>query len=259
MWGFLKRRREALLEELREEIREELLEEMEAAEAAEAEEAEEEPQEQEDDPLAGLYSGMLVEVLTVENHLVFVGVLEILDRGLIQIREETGRYVPQVEYNTKVKLRAFQRNEWVMALYGQVCGSNSEFWRLDRLEALRTEEKRNFFRQNIRVEALIRALRDGEAKSCRILDVSAGGVLIRCKEEFRLGELVRLSGVHLLEKEDVFNFTCRVQRAIPDGSYTNYGCQFEQLTEKDEDRLMRVILVLQRKALQARRGGGELA
>ena len=38
-------------------------------------------------------------------------------------------------------------------------------------------------------------------------------------------------------------------------NYTNYGCQFEQMTTKDEDRLMRVILVLQRKALQARRGG----
>lgn len=252
MWGFLKRKKEALREELREEIREELLGEMEAAE-----EPQEESQEA-DDPVAGLYSGMLVEVLTMENHLIFVGELEILDRDLIQIREETGQFVPRVEYNLKVKLRAFQRNEWVTALYGQVCGSSSEFWRLDRLEALQTEEKRTFFRQNIRLEAQVRAMQDSQPKACRVLDVSAGGVLIRCQEKFREGQLIRLSGVHLLAEEDVFNFTCRVQRVIPDGSYTNYGCQFEQLNVKDEDRLMRVILVLQRKALQARRGSGDL-
>lgn len=252
MWEFLKKRREMLREEIREEVREELREELGLQEDPPEEEPAADPAA---DPTAELYSGMLVEVLTMDNHLIFVGTLEILDRGVVQIREETGQDVPRVEYNLQVKLRAFRQSEWVIALFGYVCGSSAEFWRVDRLEALQTQEKRNFFRQNIRMEAQVRAMQDSRTRPCRVLDVSAGGALIRCQEAFREGQLVRLSGVRLLEEEDPFNFTCRVQRVIPDGTYTNYGCRFEQMTTKDEDRLMRVILVLQRRALQARRGG----
>lgn len=239
MWQFLKRRREEP------EIEEEVL-------------AEEEQAPVEENPIAGLRSGALMEVLTLENHLIFVGVLEVLDKGLIQVREESGQFVPQVEYNQKVKLRATKRSEQVMTLYGQVCGSTDEFWRLDRLEAIQTTEKRNFFRQNIRLEAQVRDVQGGKETPCRVLDVSAGGILIRCKETFQEGQQVRLSGVRFLEEEEPFQFTCRIQRAIPAGGKTDYGCQFERLSDKEEDRLMRVILVLQRKALQARRGSGNL-
>ena len=255
MLEFLKKRREQLREEIREEVREELREELRLQELPPEEDPLPEKPAAGEDLTAELYSGMLVEVLTLDNHLIFVGTLEVLDRGILQIRDETGQDVPQVEYNLKVKLRAFRQSEWITALFGFVCGSSPEFWRVDRLEVVQTQEKRDFFRQNIRIEAQVRAMQDSRTRPCRVLDVSAGGVLIRCQEEFREGQLVRLSGVRLLEEEEIFNFTCRVQRIIPDGSYTNYGCQFEQMTTKDEDRLMRVILVLQRKALQARRGG----
>lgn len=267
MLGFLKKRKEKEKEELREELREELKQELReeleeeakaaAAEMSESAEPAADPADPDDAPLAGMESGTLVEVLSLENHLLFVATVRIIDKDHIELREETDQYVPQVEYNQKVKVRAFRSSERVLALYGQVCGSSASFWRLDRLEAIKTPEKRDFFRQNIRLEAQIRGMQDSKSQSCRLLDISAGGALVRCQEHFQAGQLVRLIGVHLTPGEDAFNFTCRIQRVLPGESYTDYGCRFVQLDSKDEDRLMRAILILQRKALQARRNGGE--
>lgn len=268
MLGFLRKKKEKeelrqeLREELKEELREELLQELEAEARGEteAEAPEEEPpasDKAEEDPLAGLESGDLVEVLSVENHLFFVATVHILDRDHIELREETEAYVPQAEYNMRVKVRAFRSSERVIALYGQICGSSASFWRVDRLEAIKTPEKRDFFRQNIRLEAQIRGMQDSKSQPCRLLDISAGGALVRCQEDFRAGQLVRLIGVHLTPGEDAYNFTCRIQRVQPSEGSTDYGCRFVQMNSKDEDRLMRSILILQRKALQARRNGGE--
>lgn len=257
--------REELEEEIREELRDEIWEEIRRETRGRREppppppppEPEPEPEPPQEPPaIYGLRSGSLVEVLTMENHLLFVGTVQILKEDLLELREESGQFVPQVEYNLKVKLRSFQRNEWVTALFGQVCGSSADFWRVDRLKAIRTEERREFFRQTVRMEAQVRGMQDSGAKPCRVLDVSAGGALIRCQEEFRLGQMVRLSGVHLMADEEVFHFNCRIQRVLEEESYTSYGCRFMQMNTKEQDRLMRAILVLQRKALQERRNSG---
>lgn len=205
-------------------------------------------------PIPGLHSGMLAQVLSMDDRRLFTAVVEVRGRDMLQLRDEAGDPVPMVEYNTKIKLRLFRQNEWTMALRGQVCGSTEDFWRIDRLEKLQMTEKREYFRQKAQVEGQVWSQRSTVPARCQVLDVSAGGILIRCQESFLVGQIIRLNDVCLAAAEDPFRFNCRIVRAVVNGSYVNYGCQFEGLSAKEEDRLMRAILSLQRKSLQSRRG-----
>lgn len=204
-------------------------------------------------PIPGLHSGMLAQVLSMDGRRIFTAEVEVRSRDVLQLRDEAGDPVPTVAYNTRVQLRLFRHNEWTLALRGQVCGSTEDFWRIDRLEELQMTEKREYFRQKAQVEGQVWSQKSTEPAPCQVLDVSAGGVLIRCQEGFLSGQMVRLSGVRLMPGEEPFNFNCRVVRFVVNGSWIHYGCRFEGLSTKEEDRLMRAILYLQRKSLQSRR------
>lgn len=205
-------------------------------------------------PIPGLHSGMLAQVLSMDDRRLFTAEIEVRGRDMLQLRDESGDTVPQIAYNTKVKLRLFRQNEWTMALRGQICGSTEDFWRIDRLEELQMTEKREYFRQKAQIAGQVWSQRSTEPAVCQVLDISAGGALIRSQESFLVGQMVRLNAVRLMAGEEPFNFNCRIVRAVTSGSYTNYGCQFESLNAKEEDRLMRAILTLQRQSLQSRRG-----
>ena len=81
--------------------------------------------------LPKLHTGMRVEVLTLANQLIFVGVVEVLKETKIKVTEESGQKVPWVEYNTKVKLRGFQRDGIPFSLYGYISGSTDRLWQID--------------------------------------------------------------------------------------------------------------------------------
>lgn len=49
-----------------------------------------------------LSSGIRVEVLTMENHLLFVGRLKVLGGGVLELRRDTGDPLPQALYNSKI-------------------------------------------------------------------------------------------------------------------------------------------------------------
>ena len=58
-----------------------------------------------------LTPGMKVEVLTTENHLLFVGRLTLPETGgALELGRESGDPLPQALYNSKVKLRGFRKN-----------------------------------------------------------------------------------------------------------------------------------------------------
>ena len=79
-----------------------------------------EPLETQDDKVQPpeLYNGMRVEVLTPDNHLLFVGRLKIFGAGVLEVRSETVRQLPLALYKQEVKLRGFQRNSQAFTLNG---------------------------------------------------------------------------------------------------------------------------------------------
>lgn len=207
-----------------------------------------------------LHPGMVVEVMTPENRLLFVGRIEAVQGGAVAIREANEDTLPMVLVNKELKLRFFLE-EGNVVLQGKVCGSTMRMWKVDRLESTFTREQRAFFRQsisvNIEAQCGKRPSKGGPAKlttPCQVLDVSAGGMLISSKELYALGDRLYVTGIPLVAREPSFSFNCHVRRA---GEWkkgvVRYGCQFESLSPKEQDRLLRAIFTIQREEIKKRK------
>lgn len=213
----------------------------------------------------GLRPEMTVEVLTMENRLTFVGKVESVRNGAVVLREAKGDSLPPVMYNKEVKLRFFRERE-NLVLNGRVCGSTNLIWKVDRLERKFTKEQRAFFRQRISPDTAAlcsrRAGINGPAKKaapCQVLDVSAGGMLLSSREEYQVNDRLSVTGIYLAQGMEPFSFSCQVRRAGErDMGVTRYGCQFESLSPKEQDRLLRAIFIVQREEIRNQKDRDEL-
>lgn len=207
--------------------------------------------------------GNMVEVLSGDNHLELLGRVVNYTGDMISIQDANGQELPSILYNRDVKLRITQNGVSAVIL-GKICGSTKQFWKIDRLHTTAVSEKREFFRQAVRSGAKVKCLkrsaqaprlnRGEEPTVCTVLDISAGGILIRSTEPFQLGDQLLITDVHLAN-EKPFRFTCFVQRTEREfGQGTQFGCQFEPMDQREEDRLLRALFSIQRQEIQKSRG-----
>ena len=201
----------------------------------------------------GLRAGMSVEVLTPGGRLMFVGKVDSFRGGAIIIRDAKGDELPPVMYNEEVKLRFF-REQGSLVFQGKICGSTEMIWKVDRLESKFVKEQRAFFRQRIstQVQAVCaRRAVSSKPVPCTVLDVSAGGILIASQEEYQQGDRLSITGIRLTRTEDAFNFNCYVRRVGGrEMGFIRYGCQFETLSPREQDRLLRAIFAVQREEIK---------
>ncbi|MCI8539661.1 MAG: PilZ domain-containing protein [Oscillospiraceae bacterium] len=220
-----------------------------------------------------LYPGMMIEVLTLDNKLTFVGKAEKFQNGTLTIVESRGQEVPPVLYNKEIKLRCFQ-GEKTLVLQGQICGSSKWLWKVDRLESKFKSEKRSYFRQHVDLETKARCVRHAPPKNGalpkksakpssswamgKIMDVSAGGLLLNTREPYEAGDKLSIVNVSVVKEVEAFNFNCVIQRVVAGDAGTYLcGCKFEGLTSKEQDRLLRAIFIAQRKEIQHKKELGE--
>lgn len=231
--------------------------------------------------------GKLVEVLTDENKLIFMGHVTEVSNGEVRIDPRTGDAPPSM-YNTKVKLRVLSADGALSVASGSVCGCTVDFWRVHELEGRKMEEKREYFRQNVNITANIHLYTNKTAKpvdpkpeeekkdikpyqsgriktssrfekkkevkppdhTCYILDISGGGALIKSREDLEVGDYIRVEGAVIVKGKQPFDFDCYVMRKITDDSvWKQYGCRFAGLSAKEEDRLLEAIFIAQRYAI----------
>lgn len=205
----------------------------------------------------GLYDGMKAEVLTLANALIFVGRLRLSGPTQVDVLTGSETPLPRGVYNQPLKLRCFQKNGDTLTLTGTLGPSGPKFWQVEDLQILQSSEVRNFYRQSISAEGTV--LTDaGEKLPCRLLDVGGGGVRLLTEKLFSQEDTFQLE-VSLLPTEEPFDFTCQVRRvsvhpqaASPTEKY-EYGCQFMEVSPREQERLLQVVFVLQRKTLQSRR------
>lgn len=209
--------------------------------------------------------GMLLEVLTENNEVLFRARVTDFDGDSIRIENDMGGSVPMAMYNSEYKLRGHLSDDRRVVYHGTVCGSTATMWKLDQLANWFTWEKREFFRQNISVEAVLTRikwngdkaddpLREEDDYNCKLLDVSGGGVLIACDATFSVGDQLRVGNAEILPDTEPFSFRCSVRRAS-EARYTNlYGCQFVRMSPNEQDRLVRAIFRLQREEAKRLRG-----
>lgn len=207
-----------------------------------------------------LWPGMMVEVMTLENRLLYVGRVEKIQNEGVCIREANDDTLPMVLVNKAVKVRFYRESDNIV-LQGKVCGSTLKMWKIDRLESTFAREKRGFFRQSISVNIEARCgkrpAKGGPPKvffPCQVLDISAGGMLISCSENFVEGARLLIDRAVLEADAPPFSFNCQVRRAGEwQKGISRYGCQFEALTPKEQDRLLQAIFSIQREEIRKRR------
>lgn len=201
----------------------------------------------------GLCAGMSVEVLTPGERLMFVGKVDSFRGGAIIIRDAKGDELPPVMYNEEVKLRFF-REQGSLVFQGKICGSTEMIWKVDRLESRFVKEQRAFFRQKISTQVqAVCARRAASSKPvpCTVLDVSAGGILIASQEEYQQGDRLSITDIRLTRTEAAFSFNCYVRRVGGrEMGFIRYGCQFETLPPREQDRLLRAIFAVQREEIK---------
>ena len=213
----------------------------------------------------GLRPGMTVEVLTMENRLTFVGKVESFRGGAVVIREAKGDELPPVLYNKEIKLRFF-RERSNLVLQGKICGSSRSIWKVDRLESQFSKEQRAFFRQRISPNTPAVCTRrtslgspTKQSDPCNVIDISAGGVLISSREEYQVDDRLSIDRVCLEGTPEPFDFRCKVRRVGErEMGSVRYGCQFETLSAKEQDRLLRAIFIVQRAEIRNQKEREEL-
>ena len=215
----------------------------------------------------GLRPDMLVEVVTSDNYLAFLGRVDSIKDGAVILRDKRGDELPQVMYNREMRL-SFKRDGETTMLRGKICGCSGEIWKLDQLESMFTKDQRASFRQSISTSIEATCHRrlpprgDPEPKGidCHVIDVSSGGLMFSSKESYEMGDRLTLKGVRLTESMDPFNFNCQIRRAgSPDeDGVIRYGCQFEPMSDREQDRLLRAIFTIQREEIRIHKEKGQL-
>ena len=226
------------------------------------------PSEEDSQTPPELYSGMRVEVTTPENHLLFVGRLKIYGAGVLEVRCEPEGQAPQAMYKQAVKIRGFQKNAQAFSLNGTVCRSCEDFWHIENLQFLQSRDHRDFFRQHadlkgtvtseqgdfssLQLKGTVTHGQGQELLPCNISDISASGVRLAVKKEFQKGDDFLLE-LTVVPEEAPFSLVCQVQWFNQRRRDFEYGCRFQNLSEKEQERLLQAILALQRKILQSKR------
>lgn len=214
---------------------------------------------------ADLYIGMKLEVLTTENKIIFIGKVADKDGSEIRVEAASGAEVPPVLYNTEIRLRGFLPGMRTIMVLGCVRGSTEEFWRIECMRSLYAQENRGFFRQNISADAKVMCVNSifqpgstpapekSGTEACHLLDISGSGLRLSCRRKYEEGDWLFVMEAAIWPGEAPFSFTCQVRRVQEAKWDWIYGCQFEGLEPKEQDRLLRAILQLQRRDLQVQR------
>ncbi len=201
-----------------------------------------------------MYSNMRVEVTTfAEDRLLFVAKLMGVQKDtakLYQYSELITSHITEPEAESiHVKIRGYSDHEKkAVHMEGFILPHENHIWQVEALSIKKVNNDRAFFRLNTDIEAVITmfgGLGAGE-KTCRLLNISVGGACIRTEAEFHEGDKFLLK-VKLLEDRPPSVMYCQVLRIIKnDEDACEYGCQFLEVTEEDQEKIIQNIFEAQR-------------
>ena len=214
------------------------------------------PQDPEPDKTAqdGVYSGMRVEVTDREGRLLFVAKLQGLYKDTAELYQYSEIEVPHEEEGVFANIRGYSdRTRKAVYMEGNITLVSPHTWKVEKLTVARTANDRAFFRLNTDLPAtavMFSGLEMGE-KPCRMLNISVGGACIRSEARYHQGDKFMLK-VKLIEDRPESVMYCQVLRVLEkENAFTEYGCQFLELSEEDQEKIIQNIFAAQRQ----KRGG----
>lgn len=197
------------------------------------------------------YSGMRVEVTNQEGTILFVAKMENVFGKRAELHQYSEMDPSQKVEPVRAKIRGYSDHER-KALYMEaiIRPRVRHVWDVEELTVVRVANDRAFFRLETERDASITmfsGLMIGE-RPCKMLNISVGGACLASEYRYHKDEKFLLK-VKLIDDRPESAMFCQVLRATEkeEGQF-EYGCCFLELTEEDEDRIIKNIFEAQNQA-----------
>lgn len=202
----------------------------------------------------GEYVGAKCRVMTQDNQMLFVGVVQHYDpqkgKLIVGLQMGTCSYT-NLPYDAgmKIEILSNHHSDAVVLLYAKVKRYGMDEWTLEIDQVMSHKDQRENFRLRVSNNGFICDEDSVPRYRCHLVDISLTGALISCAEKFEVNQRFILNCEPLRPGGAPYTLTCRVRRIIDTTPYS-YGCEFIGVTAKQEQQLYQDIFALQSKMLQ---------
>lgn len=170
--------------------------------------------------------------------------VEKIEDGKIEL---CGAYsdLPVIEGGGIVRLRYNNRS-----YMGTMISSSRIKWIIGDIKIWNDREHREFFRQRLDSSVTVTHL-DKQGKmefslEGKMIDISAVGLRFSCAErDWFIGDKISVDWKKGVPMGGVFHFDCEIVRADKNLIGNFYGCKFIDISEREQERLLKVIFNLQ--------------
>lgn len=198
------------------------------------------------------YSNMRVEVTTPDGHMLFVAKLMNPRGSTAELHQysESAVSPDSLEGPLHVRIRGYHDHlRKAVYMEGDITPQPKRIWQVEQFVVSRVGNERAFFRLDTDLPASVTKFsgRNSGERPCRMLNISVGGARITSDCRYWEDDKLLLT-VKLLEERDPSVMFCRVLRVIEkeDGGF-EYGLQFLEMNEAEQDKITENIFTAQRK------------
>lgn len=197
-----------------------------------------------------IYSGMRVEVTAPDGRLLFVAQLRNLRENGAELYLYSESALPPDSEPLPACIRGYNdHNRKAVYMEGVISPMPQNIWKVEELAVRRVGNDRAFFRLETNLDAtatMFSGLSMGE-RPCKLLNISVGGACITSETPYHEGDKFLLK-VKLIEDRPESVMYCQVLRIVErENGFPEYGCQFLELTEEDQERIIQNIFTAQRQ------------
>lgn len=193
-------------------------------------------------------SGMRVEVVSDAGQLLFVAMLLGVHGKKGELHQYSEYKIAQDAEPLRVSIRGYiDYAKKAVYMEGTITPGSDQIWQVEDLNVVKIANERAFFRLDTDIDAAVTMFSGAEMgeRPCKLLNVSVGGAYIESQYRYYTGDKFLLK-FKLLEDRPTSLMYCQVVRAeeTKDAKY-RYGCQFLELTEKDQTLFTQNIFEIQ--------------
>ena len=217
------------------------------------------PKPAQDSEDVSVYSHMRVEVTTKDGQMLFVAKLMCPQRHTAELHQYSEADVPLLKDCSEsealpVHIRGYHdRLRKAVYMEGFISPMPRHIWLVSHLYVARVGNDRAFFRLDTDLPASISKFSGRSAGDfpCRLLNISVGGACVASEQRYWEGDKFLLS-VKLLEDRETSSMYCQVLRVVEkEDAPFEYGCQFLELNDADQDKITENIFAAQLKSRSA--------
>ena len=217
------------------------------------------PKPAQDSEDVSVYSHMRVEVTTKDGQMLFVAKLMCPQRHTAELHQYSEADVPLLKDCSEsealpVHIRGYHdRLRKAVYMEGFISPMPRHIWLVSHLYVARVGNDRAFFRLDTDLPASISKFSGRSAGDfpCRLLNISVGGACVASEQRYWEGDKFLLS-VKLLEDRETSIMYCQVLRVVEkEDAPFEYGCQFLELNDADQDKITEDIFAAQLKSRSA--------